>query len=302
MTSVDHHVINGTVINGKYLLATAQWYITHSCNLTCTNCLSFNNFAISGHSKFSNNKLYAEEWNKLVYIADFTIIGGETFTVPHLDEWLTGLRNIFDYIQDFKLITNGTLFYKHKENIKKWIDLDVIIEVSLHNKSHIKYLLETLKDYKYEMVNITDIRVPQKYQTTYQKAVFIDNKLSFLINYALAHQKWGVQTIEDGKFKFYNSNSIAAHETCWQKDCHYFYEGYLYKCGTIVGAREFVKKYSVDKSVLELYNSYSPIGYNDQNLQEKLTAINYHTDQCALCPVDSVQEILQLTPKKVLPK
>lgn len=295
-------MLNGSIINGKYLLATAQWYITHSCNLTCSNCLSFNNFAIGGHSSFANNKHYAEEWNELVYIDDFTIIGGETFTVPSLDEWVTGLRGIFGYIKDFKLITNGTLFYKHKHNIKKWLDLGVIIEVSLHSKSHLKFLYEVLKDFDHEIVDILDSRVPNKYREIYQNAVFINNKLSFIITYVLAHQKWGVRSIEDNKFNFYSSDKESAHDTCWQKDCHYFFEGKLYKCGTIVGAREFVKRYPVDKTASKLYNNYKPLAYDDKNLQEKLIAMNYCTDQCALCPVNSEQEILKLTPKKILPK
>ena len=48
-------MLNGRILDtGKILVPTLQWYISHTCNLTCTNCSNLNNFAITGHNVYDD--------------------------------------------------------------------------------------------------------------------------------------------------------------------------------------------------------------------------------------------------------
>jgi len=92
-----------------------------------------------------------------------------------------------------------------------------------------------------------------------------------------------------------------SHITCVANNCHYIYKGKLYKCGTIVGAQEFVKKYRVEPKAAYLINSYKPIDLNDTDLDEQVNNLKKHIPQCSLCPTNSKTEpIVNLTKKQKL--
>lgn len=285
-------MISGKIINGKILLHTAQWYITHTCNITCSHCLSYNNYAIGGHSNFEENLEYAKKWNDLVVIKDFTIVGGEVFTHNNLDEWVLGLRNIFSDIKNFKVITNGTLLNKYKQSFDKWFEHDVIIEISFKHQNHYNDLIKILSNYK---------NVEIKKHMLYDEAIYIDGKLRFLIENCRSHIPWAVKDTDNNLYNFYYNDSKEAHNKCWQKYCHYFYEGKLYKCGTIVGAQEFIKKYKTKENVKSLIQGYKPIDPMSNHLQEKIKNINNEIPQCSLCPVKGEYETITFSQKKILP-
>ena len=285
-------MINGKIIENKILLHTAQWYITHTCNITCSHCLSFNNYAIGGHSKVENNLEYARQWNKLVVIKDFTIVGGEVFTHTDLDSWVLGLRNIFRDIKNFKVITNGTLLEKYSSSFDKWFEQDVIIEISFKKSNDYKTLLKILSQYK---------NVDIKKHFNYDEAIYIDGKLRFLIEHCDSHIPWGIEKQTDEIYEFYNNDSKAAHDKCWQKYCHYFYEGKLYKCGTIVGAQEFIKKYKTKENIKSLIQGYRPIDPMSNKLQKDIERLNNEIPQCSLCPVNNNYKKITFTQKKILP-
>jgi hypothetical protein len=285
-------MINGKIINNKILLHTAQWYITHTCNISCANCLSYNNFAISGHDSFDDNIEAAKAWNKIVTIKDFTIVGGETFTHNNLDQWAIGLREVFSDIKDFKIITNGTLLPKYVNRFDAWFDLDIIIEISFKRISDYQILNQYLS--KYNNVQI-------KQHLLYDQAIYINNKLCFLIEFCDNHRPWAVNNVTDNVYQFWDNDAEAAHKKCWQKYCHYFYQGKLYKCGTVVGAQEFVKKYKVKEECKNLYLDYNPINYNDEELHSKILELNYSIPQCSMCPIASEPINLEIDIKKLLP-
>lgn len=284
-------MINGKIINNKILLHTAQWYITHTCNLTCSNCLSYNNFSIRGHDNFESNIEAANHWNQLITIKDFTIVGGETFTHNNLDQWAVGLRNIFSDIKDFKIITNGTLLPKYINKFESWFDLDIIIEISFKIISDYKVLQEYLSKYK-------NVQIQKHFM--YDQAIYIDDKLRFLVEFCDTHRPWAVKNVENDVYTFWENDAKLSHKKCWQKYCHYFFQGKLYKCGTVVGAQKFVQQYKVRPEDKEHFLSYQPILPNDNNLHQKINELNNHIPQCALCPISSQPEEIILDKKKIL--
>ena len=284
-------MINGKIVDNKILLHTAQWYITHTCNISCSNCLSYNNFAIRGHDKFSDNLEAAKAWSQLVKIKDFTIVGGETFTHNKLNDWVFGLRDIFSDIKDFKVITNGTLLKKYEANFTDWFDRDVIIEISFKNSADYVVLQKHLTNYS---------NVEIKTHFMYDQAIYIDDKLRFLIEFCDNHRPWAVKSKENDVYMFWENDSKESHKKCWQKYCHYFFRGKLYKCGTVVGAQEFVKNYPVEERCKDLYLDYKPISHTDNDLHAKILQLNNEIPQCSMCPIAAVPEQIILDRKKII--
>ena len=294
--------------NGKILVHALQWYISHSCNLTCSNCSNFNNFAIIGNDSFSNQKLFAEQWASKIHVNDFCIIGGEPFVNNDLHNWIVGLRNLFDS-KDFKVVTNGSLLHKYKHKLKEWFDKKVTIEISFHDKKHIEPAFAIIKEIlpKHEHYKITEPNMIKGKAThigcEYKEAILIENDFpAFIINYKMEFMPWGVKEIKNGIYHFHDSDREEAHDNCWHADCPYIYKGNMYKCGTVVGAQAIVDKYPVKKEDKLLYKSYNPIIPTSNNLQEDLLQLQKSIPQCVLCPVNNGRkEQLVLDKKKILP-
>ena len=274
----------------KIKLDMVQFYISHTCNLSCPNCLSLNNFSISGHEEY--NQDLCKKWSDIVEIDDLTIIGGEPMSNPHLDKWVTGLRNLFSNVIDFKICTNGLLLDKWSEQIKDWIKQKVVIEISVHSSKHLEQInasidkiLEGLEIETFDN-SYPNYNYPNYYPYEYNKIIFYKQFPAFIISYDFEFSEWGVKESNQSILKFFDSDPKAAHKACPYKDCHYIYQGEMYKCGTLVGAKELIKKYIIEPKSLNLIDSYKPINLNDDDIIDQLQNItNNAIPQCRLCPI-----------------
>lgn len=297
-----------TLPNGKILVHALQWYISHSCNLTCNNCSNLNNFAIKGNSKFKDQEVYANQWANKIQVNDFCIIGGEPFVNNDLHTWIMELRKRFDS-KDFKVVTNGSLLHKYKHHFKEWFDNGVTIEISFHDKNHIEPAFDIINEVlpDHEHYKITKPNMIKGKAThigcEYKEAILIENDFpAFIINYKMEFIKWGPEKYQDGIWHFYDSDQEQAHENCWHNDCPYIYEGKMYKCGTVVGAQAFVDTYNVKQEDKDLYKSYKPILPTSNNLQHDLLSLQKSIPQCKLCPISKGEkEQILLDNKKILP-
>ena len=287
-----------------------QFYITHTCNIACPGCLSFNNFKISGHELWKDNEEFAKQWASVITPKDFTVIGGEPLSNPDIDNWIVGLRQYFSDIEDFKICTNGLLISSFKEKIRKWWDLGVILEISAHTENQYKKIVKDLKNIldndnieKYNPNKHKNLNIPDYYNEDYNVILLRDNKPIVLIAEEFQFYKWGARKISKDTVHLYNSNPREAHKNCEIYDCHYIYRGELYKCGTMVGAKELLNKYNLDDRSKKLITDYKPISLSDDNLREKIEKLtDNHIPQCSLCPsslIDQEREILDSDIKKV---
>ena len=299
-------MLNGRILDtGKILVPTLQWYISHTCNLTCTNCSNLNNFAITGHNTYDD--AIAATWADKLHVNDFCIIGGEPFTNNGLNTWALGLRKHFT-CRDFRIVTNGTLLKKFAQDIPNWIANGITIEMSLHSEAHFERALADIDEIlqgNYKKVNKIELQqlgVMNHIACGYEDAILVDDFPAFVINYKTKFYTWGVRGVKDGVWQFYDSDRELAHSNCWHKDTPYIFEGKMYKCGTIVGAKGFAEKYNIRQRDRELIESYKPIDAMSNNLAEQIQELNYSIAQCTMCPNKSnTLEKIQLDKKKILP-
>ena len=100
-----------------------EFYINHTCNLTCANCNRFNNHNFVGWQRFSDQEAELEKWAKHIKIKKIVIMGGEPLLNPSLVDWINGLNRLFG--PNIQILTNGTRLSKTKKlysllGKKKW--------------------------------------------------------------------------------------------------------------------------------------------------------------------------------------
>lgn len=268
----------------KQKIKIAQWYISHTCNLSCKNCLSYNNFSISGHERWAENSEYVKRWSELVEVEDFSIIGGEPLGNPDLDFWVKGLHEYFT-TKDFKICTNGTQVDRWVKEMPLWIDLGVILEIHTHDKSFVsdmwKFLRKTFPNIEY--VKGKDYS-SSTYYDDYNWVGLVNGKVAILQTDDWNFYPWGVKgKNEHGEYEMFETNPKITHTLCQWRNCHYFYRDQLFKCGTLVGAQKFVTKYPVKTEHKQLILDYKPVSMHSNNLEEDLANLKQFLPQCGLC-------------------
>lgn len=115
-----------------------EFYITNACNLNCTNCNRFNNFAFTGHQTWSDYQDVYRAWSKIINFGRISILGGEPMSNPDLPNWINGISELWPGTE-ITIITNGTFlnkipnFYKLLEKYNGKVSL----LITSHNPSNL---------------------------------------------------------------------------------------------------------------------------------------------------------------------
>ena len=92
----------------------SEFYITNVCNLNCTDCNRFNNFAFTGHQVWNDHADIYKEWATKLKIDRIGIIGGEPMLNPDFMSWLTGINSLWP-TSEIEIVTNGSQLHRHPD-------------------------------------------------------------------------------------------------------------------------------------------------------------------------------------------
>ena len=274
----------------KFYIADSTFYITHSCNLTCYNCETYNNRRFKGHYKWNDYKDDYVEWSKKVDLGIINIHGGEPFTNPDIEHWAEGLKKLWPHGKDYTVSTNGTFVEKKQDLTKRLIDLGWRLDVSVHDPSTFDSILTSIA----RVFKTYNLKIKKQDNGEY---VFYSVKNDQIIATVLPQYyflKNSTKYIEKGVIHMHRSNIEKAHTLCQEYDnmppCRWFVAGRLYKCHLTAISNDLINQFNIEKEAVDLlkkYKSASP--YDSQkeiynfikNLKEPLK-------QCTLCPESSV--------------
>ena len=125
-----------------------EFYITNVCNLNCTNCNRYNNFAFTGHDTWNLHEKTYEQWSKIISSRKIGILGGEPLLNPDFFNWLSGVARLWPHA-DIDIITNGTQFGRwpnlYEELLKH--GSKVSVEVNWHNETELDQLHKSLEQF-----------------------------------------------------------------------------------------------------------------------------------------------------------
>ena len=129
-----------------YQLDYCEFYITNVCNLNCTNCNRFNNYAFSGHYNWHDHVDQYMQWAKLIDVKTIGILGGEPFLNPGFFDWVNGVAELWPH-SHVRIITNGTQLNRYPELYNTLLKYNgrVSVEINNHNKAQKQSMIDNIK-------------------------------------------------------------------------------------------------------------------------------------------------------------
>jgi organic radical activating enzyme len=279
----------------RYLLDKVEFYITNVCNLNCDQCNRFNDYKFAGWQRWGEYEDIHQRWAKLVDIKHLVILGGEPLLNPSINEWITGLSNIWR--RPIQILTNGTRLNHTPglyETLLAWdpdpTRLKHWIGVSVHNMADMDFYVQEAR--KFLRGNI---------QTSTDKANIYGADLALVDENGVRVHFWiqdnfynaAITKNENGELTLFNNNPEESHKHCgfvqWKN--YHFIRGELSKCGPAPLFAEFDRQHplAISPADRELINAHRPytIDQVEQQGTDILKKIDDVLPQCKFCPVPS---------------
>lgn len=259
----------------KYYLRHVEFYITNVCNLTCSDCRSFNNHNFKGHYEFDASLL--APWKENVDLGFFAILGGEPTLHPRLGKWMKGIRELFPDPPGV-VISNGVSLSRIKDLHKLAAKYRYDFIITMHSKN-LRELIATEIFSTFGDCRI--IEMSKFLDTDLINRIILETSLGVKIQ-CDSSQNFQVVPYKNNQFEFYNSDPEKAHDNCHIKGCHQMVNGKLYKCGFIATAGEFLKQKNLPAN--PLVSAYSPLMVDNISSQTVIDDfVNKSIPQCGLC-------------------
>ena len=233
-------------------------YITHECNLTCSNCNRYNNYNFSGHFYWDQQKDLLSAWSKRITAPLITLIGGEPSLHPEIGKWLMNVSELWPN-SNIMIQTNGV------KRIPTVMEDFPAISRESNGRLGQGIAVHSIDFY------------PKFRQFVKDKTMFDATEFS------------ECALVDKGShFEVHDSNPDFAYESCTMKVSHTLFNGLLYKCPMVAILPEFRKQYDVrltDKQE-ELLSSYKPLhpSCSDEELDAFVDMTRVSIPQCNLCP------------------
>lgn len=289
----------------KPTIETVTFYMTNVCNLTCTNCATFNNFRFKGHFDWEVTRPYAEKWAEIVDINEIAVMGGEPFLHPDLDTWVYELRKLWPDCPDFRVTSNGTQLMRNVDRIRKYFENRISIEINVHDPALWDKIQadseEILKDIDWELEdNVGSLPRPNMPDYLERNRVYLDKDGQVLIMMRESYEFFptSIERIQQGKLFLHRSNPEIAHENCFMKDCHHFVNGLFYKCPTTAMSDLLHRQFSVNDECQEILNRSAhmdPFRPIDEIL-EFIENLDKPIEQCQLCAEQPFEKMVKVYP------
>lgn len=273
------------------------FYITNVCNLTCNQCMTYNDKIFKGHFNWADYEQDYFEWSSVVSMSRITILGGEPFANPDLINWVTGIRKFWKECSDINVCTNGTYLKNNSELVKRIISENVWLDVCVHDPALYDGIQDDLEsifadsNFKKVLTNNHDIGFHNFQVVEYFLGEQLICKLSQQWNFSSNSTK----EIKDGVIYMHTNSPEAAHKNCAAKFCHYFVKGKLHKCYLTGVSNELLQQFKIDEAsakLLKEYRAYSP--------SDDISEIENYIPQCSLCSdKTNSYPIWPLSPTKV---
>lgn len=135
-----------------------EFIITNVCNLNCTNCNQFNNFAFTGHQYWNDYSDLYIKWSSLLTIDNIAILGGEPLLNPDLLNWIHGVAKLWPN-NTISIVTNGTQFNRWPTLYQEIAQYKgrVNIELSHHNRETMSTAIAEIKNFLQGPITVTSV-------------------------------------------------------------------------------------------------------------------------------------------------
>lgn len=292
----------------KYFVEELSFYITNECNLSCDNCVTYNNLDLTGHHELSDNVASLKQWSKILTVDRIWVLGGETFLHPDFDSWIKTVRELWPECEHFRVSTNGLTIKSHIDKIRQYIDIGIALEVNVHDPkffkkilSDVDELLSTIEHTK-EIINDEYDHSDGEWTINETNIVYTAPNGKVLVE---VFQSWdfvlnSIKKIENNTLFFYRSDPAVAFQNCCSKNCHYMINGQFHHCKTTALASTLEKQFAIDQHSKDIHARSTGMSAFDseEKLDNFFNNLGNPIEQCRLCPENSIRDKVVIWPVK----
>jgi organic radical activating enzyme len=246
-------------------------YISHTCDLACKNCFTYNNLNWAGH--FDINK-EVEILKDQVTFDEVFLIGGEPTLHPKLKEWMQWVE--FMWPDSYRwIVTNG----RHLNNLPdNWMELWKI-EISAHSPKDLQSIIEWLDGNgitytKYKDTRHTDA---DTHYVLYHKGKEV-GQLSEAWNFFELPM-----IAKEGKSLTWKYLEVASeqHSICPAKACMHLVDGRFYRCQQQALLPRLSKQFQIKDPYKKI--AEQDVGCSPLEFHQWIITKDSPQEQCRLC-------------------
>jgi len=246
-------------------------YITHTCDLACEGCFTFNQLAWGKHFKVNDSVKVLKD---KVEFNDIFLLGGEPLLNPYLDSWKEWVHNMWPNSKKW-IVTNG----RHLDKIPKWWDNGWLLEISAHSKQDLESIKTWLRDHNIDLEKFyqpghTDAST--HYHLTYNDAYIgeLSESWEFYKSPAILeqHKEISWTSLEDKNLQ---------HSMCPAKECMHLLDGRFYRCQQQAILPQLSKQFKINDKYKSIASEDT--GASPQEFLEWIKTKDNPQEQCRLC-------------------
>ena len=146
-------------------------YISHTCNLNCTSCINYNNYAFRGHQRWADYGDIYRQWSNVLDIKSLGLLGGEPMLNPDFLQWVDGLTDLWPETE-LIILTNGTQISRWPALYDRLLEKNCRMRISAHGKKISETIHQSLMQFLVGDVVITaeyTANEQQAWRDSYQK-------------------------------------------------------------------------------------------------------------------------------------
>jgi len=269
-----------------YHLSELSVYITDSCALSCSGCISFNNYALGGHLELTDAvRERISTWARLVTVDRLYIIGGEPLSHPDLASWQQLVQTLWPQSR-WTIVTNGQGLASRSAEVQSWIEAGWDLEVSSHSKQDYLQALAWWQSLTQDFIEPVEHQVLRDHmgETHY----WLDHAGGAVMQIGLRDQFYTpTHQVLAGEITWPKLMSArSSHRSCPAKNCTHLVDGKMYSCPVQATVPRLAERYTVSGPAGALAQQdlgYDPLAKNRQTLSTWMALLNQPKSQCSLC-------------------
>lgn len=272
-----------------YLETMVSW----ACNLSCVGCTNFCDYPHKGFPDWEKVRNDLIQWNRIIDIEHFGLIGGEPLLNPRILDWIYGVREILktSYII---LVSNGLLFNILPDVIRAMIDISpgkLMITLQRNNEEIINQVNEFIKKSGCRFI------VRDKSSKLVERELMLLNKSKNFTIHFVETDSFIKKYKGYGKhiYPFDSDNIQAAFNHCIERPI--LFEGKIYRCSKMALLHrqlQMLGQLSIpaERQKWEPYLNYQGLSYQEdlESVKNFLGRIHEAEFVCRSCPSEVVGE------------
>ena len=267
-----------------YRLPELTVYITDACGLSCTGCVTHNNFALGQHLSLDTARERILAWSKIVHVERLYVMGGEALLHPMLTAWIEFLTDNISADRR-TLVTAGRDLLRRSQDCADYMELGWDIEVSSHSAEDYHQAQAWWRGFAQEISQaITHEQIQDMHGVTDYYALDTGEPI---MQIGLRDEFYTPEyRVEEGRLTWPRLTPMrAAHRACPAKTCAYLVDGIMYSCPVQATLPRLAQRYEIvgpAQAVAEQDLGWDPLN-TPRPVSTWFNTIAQPKSQCSLC-------------------